>query len=91
MTAEKVTVQAADGRQLEALASGPPGGLTLVLHNGTPAGLMAAPGIAAAAAERGLRLVLYARPGSGVEPSYPGRAYRTRRRQIGRASCRERV
>jgi len=64
MTAGKVIVRAAGDRQLEALASGPTGGLTLVLHNGTPAGLMAAPAIAAAAAERGLRLVLYARPGA---------------------------
>jgi pimeloyl-ACP methyl ester carboxylesterase len=73
MTAEKVTVQAADGRQLEALASGPPDGLTVVLHNGTPAGLMPAPAIAAAAAERGLRLVLYARPGYGGSTPDPGR------------------
>ena len=51
MTAGKVIVRAAGDRQLEALASGPTGGLTLVLHNGTPAGLMAAPAIAAAAAD----------------------------------------
>lgn len=63
MTTEKVIVRAAAGRQLEALASGPPDGLAVVLQNGTPAGLMAAPAIAAVAAERGLRLVLYARPG----------------------------
>jgi pimeloyl-ACP methyl ester carboxylesterase len=73
MTAEKVTVRAADGRQLEALASGPAGGLTVVLHNGTPAGLMAAPAIAAVAAERGLRLVLYARPGYEGSTPAPGR------------------
>ena len=73
MTAEKVIIRAAGERQLEALASGPTGGLTLVLHNGTPAGLMAAPGIAAAAAERGLRLVLYARPGYESSTPVPGR------------------
>ena len=66
MTAEQVIVQAAGGRQLEALASGPADGLAVVLHNGTPAGLMAAPAAAAAAAERGLRLMLYARPGYGA-------------------------
>jgi pimeloyl-ACP methyl ester carboxylesterase len=76
MTAEKVIVRAAGERQLEALASGPPGGLTLVLHNGTPAGLMAAPRIAAAAAERGLRLVLYARPGYEASTPDPGRRVR---------------
>src|SRR5215471_15010090 len=73
MTAEKVIVRAAGERRLEAQASGPAGGLTLVLHNGTPAGLMAAPGIAAAAAERGLRLVLYARPGYEGSTPVPGR------------------
>ena len=73
MTAETVIVRVAGDRQLEALASGPTGGLTLVLHNGTPAGLMAAPAIAAAAAERGLRLVLYARPGYERSTAVPGR------------------
>jgi pimeloyl-ACP methyl ester carboxylesterase len=73
MTAEKVTVRAADGRQLEALASGPADGLTVVLHNGTPAGLLAAPAVAAAAAERDLRLVLYARPGYEGSTPDPGR------------------
>jgi pimeloyl-ACP methyl ester carboxylesterase len=73
MTAERMTVQAAAGRQLEALASGPPGGLTVVLHNGTPAGLMAAPAIATAAAERGVRLALYARPGYEGSTPDPGR------------------
>ena len=73
MTAEKVIVRAAGDRQLEALASGPTGGFTLVLHNGTPAGLMAAPAIAAAAAERGLRLILYARPGYESSTPVPGR------------------
>ena len=73
MTAETVTVRAADGRQLEALATGPADGLTVVLHNGTPAGLMAAPAIAAQAAERGVRLVLYARPGYQGSTPDPGR------------------
>ena len=68
-----MTVPAAAGRQLEALASGPPGGLTIVLQNGTPAGLMAAPGIPEAAAERGLRLILYARPGYESSTPDPGR------------------
>jgi pimeloyl-ACP methyl ester carboxylesterase len=73
MTEQRMIIQAADGRQLEALASGPAGGLTVVLHNGTPAGLMAAPAIAVAAAERGLRLVLYARPGYEGSTPDPGR------------------
>jgi pimeloyl-ACP methyl ester carboxylesterase len=73
MTAEKVIVRAAGGRQLEALASGPADGLTVVLQNGTPAGLLAAPAIASAAAERGVRLVLYARPGYEGSTPDPGR------------------
>ena len=76
MTTEKVIVGAAGGRQLEALAGGPPDGLTVVLHNGTPAGLMPAPAIAAAAAERGLRLVLYALPGYEGSTPDPGRRVR---------------
>ena len=44
-----------------------------MLQNGTPAGLMAAPAIVAAAAERDLRLVLYARPGYESSTPDPGR------------------
>ncbi len=73
MTAVKITVQAAAGRQLEALATGPRDGLTVVLHNGTPAGLVAWPPLAEAAAARGLRLVLYSRPGYGDSTPDPGR------------------
>ena len=73
MTEQRVIIQAADGRQLEALTAGPAGGLTVVLHNGTPAGLLAAPAIAAAAADRDLRLVLYARPGYEGSTPDPGR------------------
>ena len=73
MSEQRVIVQATDGRQLEALVSGPADGLTVVLQNGTPAGLMAAPAIAAAAAERDLRLVLYARPGYEGSTPDPGR------------------
>jgi pimeloyl-ACP methyl ester carboxylesterase len=76
MTEQRVIIQAADGRQLEALTAGPAGGLTVVLHNGTPAGLLAAPAIAAAAAERDLRLVLYARPGYEGSTPDPGRRVR---------------
>src|SRR5690242_10769262 len=73
MTEQRAIVQAADGRQLEALASGPPSGLTFVLHNGTPAGLVTSPAFAAATAERDLRLVLYARPGYRSSTPDPGR------------------
>jgi pimeloyl-ACP methyl ester carboxylesterase len=72
MTAEKLTIQAA-GRRLEVLATGPRDALPVVLHNGTPGGLVVFPPIAGAAAERGLRLVQYARPGYGGSTPDPGR------------------
>ena len=67
------TIQAAGGRRLEVLTSGPQDGLPLVFHNGTPGGLVAFAPMIAAAAERGLRLVMYARPGYGASTPQPGR------------------
>jgi pimeloyl-ACP methyl ester carboxylesterase len=63
----------ADGRQLEVLAAGPEGGLPLVMHNGTPVGLVAYPPMMEAAAARGLRLIICARPGYGESTPRPGR------------------
>jgi pimeloyl-ACP methyl ester carboxylesterase len=68
-----MTVPAAGGRQLEVLAGGPEGGLPLVFHNGTPGGLVAFGPMTAAAAERGLRTVMYGRPGYGASTPQPGR------------------
>ena len=59
MTAETFTVYLADGRQLEVLATGPETGLPLVMHNGTPIGLVAYPPMTEGAATR--------RPGRGVD------------------------
>lgn len=67
------TVPAAGGRQLEVLVSGPEDGLPLVFHNGTPAGLVPFAPLTAAAQDRGLRLVMYARPGYGASTPQPGR------------------
>jgi pimeloyl-ACP methyl ester carboxylesterase len=63
----------ADGRQLEVLSTGPEDGLVLLFHNGTPGGLVAFPDMAVAAAGRGLRTVMYARPGYGDSTARPGR------------------
>ena len=63
----------ADGRQLEVLSTGPEDGLVLLFHNGTPGGLVASPDMATAAAGRGLRTVMYARPGYGDSAVWPGR------------------
>jgi pimeloyl-ACP methyl ester carboxylesterase len=69
----RMTVPAAGGRELEVLVAGPPDGLPLVFHNGTPGGLVAFGPMTAAAAGRGLRTVMYARPGYGTSTPQPGR------------------
>ena len=73
MTADTFTVYLADGRRLEVLAAGPDDGLPLVMHNGTPVGLVAYAPMVDAAARRGLRLVMCARPGYGDSTPLPGR------------------
>jgi pimeloyl-ACP methyl ester carboxylesterase len=70
---QRLTVTASGGRMLEALVSGPGDGLPLVFHAGTPSGLVEFPTIAEAASARGLRTVLYARPGYGGSTPQPGR------------------
>jgi pimeloyl-ACP methyl ester carboxylesterase len=62
-----------DGRQLEVLTAGPDDGLPLIFHNGTPGGLVAFPAMVAEAAARGLRTVMYARPGYGGSTGQTGR------------------
>src|SRR5262249_53530959 len=73
MTAETFTVYLAAGRRLEVLATAPAGGPPLVMQSGTPVGPVAYPPMAGAAAERGLRLVICARPGYGDSTPRPGR------------------
>ncbi|HUY45085.1 MAG TPA: alpha/beta fold hydrolase [Streptosporangiaceae bacterium] len=48
-------------------------GLPLLFHNGTPGGLVAFPAMVDAASARGLRTVMYARPGYGDSTPQPGR------------------
>jgi pimeloyl-ACP methyl ester carboxylesterase len=62
-----------DGRRLEVRAAGPEDGEILLFHHGTPgAGLPFTPMVKAAAA-RGLRTVMYSRPGYGTSTPQPGR------------------
>jgi pimeloyl-ACP methyl ester carboxylesterase len=62
-----------DGRRLEVRAAGPEDGEILLFHHGTPgAGLPFMPRVKAAAA-RGLRTVMYSRPGYGTSTPQPGR------------------
>jgi pimeloyl-ACP methyl ester carboxylesterase len=73
---ERRSVTRPDGRVIEFLAAGPADGLPLVLHEGTPCGLVLYPPTVRAAALRGLRVVLAARPG------YEGSTPRAGRRVV---------
>jgi pimeloyl-ACP methyl ester carboxylesterase len=62
-----------DGRVLDVYVEGPPEGVPLVSHHGTPgAGLPYRPFVEAAA-ERGVRWISYARPGYGGSARHEGR------------------
>jgi pimeloyl-ACP methyl ester carboxylesterase len=68
---ERRSVTRPDGRVIEFLVAGPAGGLPLVLHEGTPCGLVLYPPTVRAAAIRGLRVILAARPGyEGSTPRF---------------------
>ncbi len=73
MITEQFLVSAGGGRQLDVLVAGPADGLPFVLHNGTPGGLVMQEQMTAAAAERGLRTVMCARPGYGRSTPWPDR------------------
>jgi pimeloyl-ACP methyl ester carboxylesterase len=73
MSATERTVTLADGRTLAVWEGGDPTGRAVVYHHGTPmAGLLYEPHVRDAA-ERGIRLVGYSRPGYGVSAPAPGR------------------
>jgi pimeloyl-ACP methyl ester carboxylesterase len=61
------------GRSVEVLVTGPADGLPLVYHTGTPSGLAVFAPMARTCADRGLRLILYSRPGYGGSDPQPGR------------------
>lgn len=63
-----------DGRVLEALVSGPEDGVLLVSHHGSPGAAVPFPAFEDAAAERGIRVVQYSRPGFGGSSRRPGRS-----------------
>jgi pimeloyl-ACP methyl ester carboxylesterase len=70
---ERRLVRVADGRDIEFLTAGPEGGLPLVVHEGTPMGLVLNTRLADAATGRGLRIVQAARPGYEGSTPRPGR------------------
>jgi pimeloyl-ACP methyl ester carboxylesterase len=73
---QQLTVRAPGDRTLDVQVSGPPDaadGMALVFHTGTPSGLVGLGPMAQAAQARGLRTVLYGRPGYGDSTPQPGR------------------
>ncbi|HEY0002403.1 MAG TPA: alpha/beta hydrolase [Actinoplanes sp.] len=61
------------GRTLEYLVEGPPGGLPLVMHHGTPSGAVRFAPLFDAAVRQGMRIILHSRPGYGGSSPSPGR------------------
>ncbi|NMO53133.1 alpha/beta hydrolase [Actinoplanes sp. TBRC 11911] len=66
-------IELADGRTVEYLVEGPPGGLPLVVHHGTPSGAVPFPPLVDAAVKHGMRVILHSRPGYGGSTPHPGR------------------
>lgn len=58
-------VRTKDGRDLEVRDTGPAEGFPLVYHHGTPQGAVPFPTLERAAADLGLRVISYSRPGYG--------------------------
>jgi pimeloyl-ACP methyl ester carboxylesterase len=71
---QRTVVRARDGRTLEVATSGPADGRTLIFHHGTPSAPVPFGPLVDAAAEAGLRLVAYARPGYAGSERRPGRS-----------------
>jgi pimeloyl-ACP methyl ester carboxylesterase len=69
----QVTIRTPDGRVLAVEDAGHPGGLPVLVHNGTPNSRLLYPPTVADAAARGLRLIGYDRPGYGGSTPQPGR------------------
>ena len=72
MDTERRSITRPDGRSIDFLVAGPADGLPLVLHEGTPVGLVLYPPTVQAARIRGLRVVLAARPGYEGSTPRPG-------------------
>jgi len=72
MSMEKL-IRVADGRVLRVELGGDPHGKPVLMHHGTPgAGVLYGPHVSDAA-ERGIRLIGYDRPGYGGSTAHPGR------------------
>jgi len=73
MQTERRLVRLDDGRDLDVLTVGPDDAFPLVVHEGTPSGLVANRSIVRAAEGLGLRIVIAARPGYEGSTPMPGR------------------
>jgi pimeloyl-ACP methyl ester carboxylesterase len=73
MDTERRLVTLPDGRDIDLLMAGPADGLPLVMHEGTPQGLVLYPPTVQAASDRDLRCILVARPGYERSTPRPGR------------------
>ena len=73
MDTERRSITRPGGRIIEFLVAGPADGLPLVLHEGTPVGLVLYPPTVQAARIHGLRVILAARPGYEGSTPRPGR------------------
>jgi pimeloyl-ACP methyl ester carboxylesterase len=70
---EELTVTLRDGRDLAVAVSGPPDGVPLLYHHGTPGCLLQPAASQAECASRGLRYVTYSRAGAQGSTRNPGR------------------
>jgi pimeloyl-ACP methyl ester carboxylesterase len=73
VSASSLTIPLEDGRTLEALSEGDPDGTLLIFHHGSPGAAVPFSSFDDAAAERGIRLVTYSRPGFGSSTRDEGR------------------
>ena len=73
MDTERRLITLPDGRDIDLLLAGPADGLPLVMHEGTPMGLVLYPPTVHAAQDRGLQPILMARPGYERSTPRPGR------------------
>lgn len=73
MTPQQRMVATPDGRELRVYEAGDPGGVVVLVHCGTPGDGLPFPPWAQDAAQRGIRLLGYDRPGYGTSTPRPGR------------------
>jgi pimeloyl-ACP methyl ester carboxylesterase len=71
---DALSVSAAEGRMLEVVLAGPPDGLPLLVHHGTPGAAEMFDPLVDIGAERGVRHITYSRPGYGGSDRHEGRS-----------------